>query len=75
MACLFEVRIFVHNCGEVLLHPIDTRMIDSPNTDDHRITVFHHSCPLVENIATFSNILNGDFLQEVEITQSHTPKI
>jgi hypothetical protein len=50
-------------------------LIDSPNTDDHRITAFHDSCPLVENIATFDNILNGDFLQEIEITQSHTPKI
>jgi hypothetical protein len=49
--------------------------MDSPNTDHDRITMFHRSCPLVENIATFNSILNGDFLYKLEITQSHTPKI
>jgi hypothetical protein len=49
--------------------------MDSPNPDDLGNTAFYDSCPLVENIATLDNILNGDFLQEMEITQSHTPKI
>jgi hypothetical protein len=69
MACPFKSRTLIHNCGKVLLHPTEMCMMDPPNTDDLRDTVFYNSRPLVSNISIFNNILFRDPCQELEMAQ------
>jgi hypothetical protein len=54
MACPLKSRTLIHNCSKVLLHPNEMCMMDPPNTDDLRDTVFYNSRPLVSNISIFN---------------------
>jgi hypothetical protein len=72
---LLKIRALIYNCGEILVAPVDVCKMNSPNTNDLRITAFYNSCPFMAHISEFDNGLFGDFFQELEIAQSHTPKI
>jgi hypothetical protein len=54
---------------------MNARSMDFPQADYPGNAALHNSSPLVAKFVIFDDILFGHFFQEVQITQSHTPKI